>query len=260
MSPPGALVRLLSRGRLPVAVGLFGAVALAWLYLVTASLDMYGPMDGISAWMMRGTWDAQYFLLVFLMWTVMMVGMMVPSATPAILLYAALVPRQSKSTNPTARTCAFVAGYFAAWTGFSLGATVMQWWLAQRALLSPMMESASPAFGAAMLVAAGLYQWSPLKSACLTQCRSPLAYLSRHWRPGVRGALHMGARHGLYCVGCCWALMLLLFVGGVMSLLWIAALAVFVLLEKLAPFGVWSGRIAGAALITAGVLLLLFAA
>lgn len=244
---------LLRRERIAVLAGLAAAVLLCWLYLVPASLDMYGHMDGPAAWMMQSEWDGRYFTLIFLMWAAMMVGMMLPSAAPAVLLYGAVLRSRPQADRPVLRSYAFAAGYLLAWTGFSLGATALQWQLAEATLLSPMMTVASSALGGAVLIAAGLYQWSALKRACLTQCRSPLAYLAQHWRPGIAGALRMGAGHGLYCLGCCWALMLLLFVGGVMSLLWIAGITVFVLLEKLAPFGDYGGRLAGVLLIASGI-------
>jgi predicted metal-binding membrane protein len=247
------LEALLGRERLAVAAGLAGAIALSWLYLVPASQDMYGAMDGLSAWMMQATWDAEYIVLIFGMWAVMMVGMMLPSAAPAILLYARAIGGGAPSRAAVARTYAFAGGYLLAWTGFSLAATLLQWALAEAALLSPMMESASPIFGAAVLIVAGVYQWTPLKQACLTNCRGPAAFITAHFRPGVSGALQLGVRHGLYCVGCCWALMLLLFFGGVMSLAWIAAITIFVLLEKLAPFGAQGGKLSGVLLIATGI-------
>jgi predicted metal-binding membrane protein len=232
-------------------------VALAWAWLVPAARDMYGSMDGLSAWMMQATWDARYLVLIFLMWTVMMVGMMVPSAAPAILLYARFMQGSAGAQARVARTYAFAGGYLLAWAGFSLAATLAQWGLAEAALLSPMMESASPVLGGALLVVAGLYQWTPLKQSCLANCRSPLGFIMQHLRPGIGGALRLGTLHGLYCVGCCWALMLLLFVGGVMSLAWIAAITIFVLLEKLAPYGAQGGRLSGALLVLAGAGVLL---
>ena len=232
--------------------GLTGAVVLSWLYLVPVSRDMYGAMDGLSAWMMEGTWDGRYLLLIFLMWAVMMVGMMLPSAAPTLLLFATVLRKSDPQNAPVARTYAFAGGYLLAWTAFSFAATLLQWGLAETALLSPMMITTSPKLGALILVAAGIYQWTPLKQSCLKRCRSPADFLSRHWRPGFSGALRMGAWHGLYCVGCCWMLMLLLFFGGVMSLTWIAAITIFVLLEKLAPLGVQGGRLSGALLLLAG--------
>ena len=251
------LQALLARERLTVLAGLAGAIGLSWLWLVPASRDMYGAMDGLSAWMMQADWDARYFLLVFLMWAVMMVGMMLPSAAPAILLYASVMKNSAGAQAPVARSYAFAGGYLLAWAGFSLAATLLQWALAEVGLLSMMMESSSRTLGAALLVIAGVYQWTPLKDKCLTYCRGPAAFITQHFRPGIGGALTLGAHHGLYCVGCCWALMLLLFVGGVMSLLWIAAITIFVLLEKLAPLGAQGGRLSGALLVAAGLYLLL---
>jgi predicted metal-binding membrane protein len=247
---------VLRRPLIPVLAGIAATVALCWAYLIPASLDMYGAMDGLSAWMMKSTWDDRYMVMIFLMWAVMMTGMMLPSAAPAILLYGAIVRSRPHPERPVARSYAFAAGYLLAWLGFSVAATFSQWRLAEAALLSPMMESRSPVLGGVLLIMAGGYQWTPFKKACLHQCRSPIDYLSRHWRPGVRGALRMGIGHGLYCLGCCWALMLLLFFGGVMSLLWIAGITLFVLLEKLAPFGDRGGQLSGLLLMAAGAWLL----
>jgi predicted metal-binding membrane protein len=257
MGPGEVLEAALRRDRWIVALGLAGMIALSWAYLVPASLDMYGPMDGLSAWMMSATWDARYVVLIFMMWCVMMVGMMLPSAAPAILLFARTVRSHARPEAPIARTYLFAAGYLIAWTGFSLLATLLQWLLSSAALISPMMETANTAIGATILIAAGAYQWTPFKRLCLTHCRSPFFWLSHHWRPGMAGAAQMGIAHGLYCLGCCWALMLLLFFGGVMNLLWIALIAIFVLVEKLAPSGAQVGRVGGALLVAAGVWLLI---
>ncbi len=235
-----------------VIAGLAGVIVCAWAYVLTASLDMYGRMDGAAAWMMEGTWDARYLLLVFLMWAAMMVAMMLPSALPTIFIFHRAARNDPQVRSPGRRMLSFAAGYIVAWSGFSVSASLLQWGLAEAALLSPMMVSASPWLGGAILVVAGVYQWTPLKYACLRHCRSPLAFLAEHWRPGMPGALQLGLRHGLYCVGCCWALMLLLFVGGVMSLLWIGGITAFVLLEKLAPHGVQGGRLSGLALVLVG--------
>ena len=235
-----------------VIAGLAGVVACAWAYLIPASLDMYGRMDGTAAWMMEATWDAGYLLLLFLMWAAMMVAMMLPSALPTILIFHKAVRNDPEVRSPSRRIFAFAAGYILAWSGFSVGATLLQWGLAEAALLSPMMVSASPWLGGAILIVAGVYQWTPLKYACLRHCRSPLAFLVENWQPGMPGALRLGLHHGLYCVGCCWALMLLLFVGGVMSLLWIGAITAFVMVEKLAPYGAQGGRLSGLALVLAG--------
>jgi predicted metal-binding membrane protein len=250
------MLGVLVRPRIAVATGLVGAVAIAWLYLVPLSRDMYGAMSGPSAWMMRTDWDARYFALMFWMWAVMMIGMMLPSAAPAILLFARVLQGSPHADAPVARSYAFASGYLIAWTAFSLAATVLQWQLARAALLSPMMESASPVLGAVILVAAGVYQWTSLKQHCLVHCRAPAEFLTQRFRSGWRGALRMGVEHGIHCVGCCWVLMGLLFVGGVMQLAWIAAIAIFVLLEKLAPFGAQLGRLGGALLVLAGIGLL----
>ena len=209
-------------------------------------------MDGAAAWMMEATWDARYLLLVFLMWAVMMVAMMLPGALPTIFVFQRAIRNDPEVRSPAGRVFAFAAGYVVAWSAFSAMATLLQWALAEAALLSPMMVSASPQLGGTILVVAGLYQWTPVKQACLQHCRSPLGFLVEHWRPGVPGAFRLGLRHGLHCVGCCWALMLLLFVGGVMSLLWIATITAFVLLERLAPYGAQGGRLSGLALLLAG--------
>jgi predicted metal-binding membrane protein len=188
------------------------------------------------------------------MWAVMMVAMMVPTAAPMTLMYAAVARKAAAQHNPTAPTFVFVAGYIAMWTVFSLVATIAQYALDRAALLSPMMVSTSTRFGAALLIAAGIYQFTPLKNTCLKNCRAPAHFISRYWRTGNLGAFRLGLRFGAYCVGCCWILMALLFVGGVMNLLWIAAIAIFVLLEKTIPFGDVSGRVAGAAMILVGAL------
>jgi predicted metal-binding membrane protein len=183
-----------------------------------------------------------------------MVAMMVPTAVPMTLLYAPVARKAAAQHSPVAPAFVFVAGYAAMWAIFSILATVAQWRLDQAALLSPMMVSRSAGLGAVLLIAAGVYQLTPLKNACLRSCRAPAHFLSRHWHNGRLGAFRMGVRLGAYCLGCCWILMGLLFVGGVMNLLWIAAIAVFVLLEKTIPFGVIGGRAAGAAMIVTGVL------
>ena len=242
-----------------VIAGLAGVIACAWAYLVPTSLDMYGRMDGAAAWMMEANWDAPYLLLIFLMWAAMMVAMMLPSALPTILIFHRAVRNDPKVRSPARRMSAFAAGYIVAWFGFSVAASLLQWGFAEAALLSPMMVSASPWLGGAILIVAGVYQWTPFKHACLRNCQSPLAFLAEHWQPGMPGALRLGFNHGLICVGCCWALMLLLFVGGVMSLLWIGGITAFVLMEKLAPYGANGGRLSGLALVLAGAWVLVSA-
>lgn len=237
------------RDRLVVAAGILAVTAACWLSIVPMARDMYGPMTGPSAWMMRATWDVPYGLLIWAMWSVMMAGMMLPSASPLLLLYGALTRRGPEPESAAGRTAAMAAGYLLIWLLFSAGATLLQAAASRLLLLTPMMETATPWAGAALLLAAGLYQFTPLKATCLRACQSPLSFIMQRWRAGTLGAFRMGLDHGRYCLGCCWALMLLLFAGGVMNLSVIAALTAFVLVEKFAPFGVHSARLAGVALI-----------
>ena len=220
------------------------------------AVDMYGRMDGSAAWMMTADWDFKHLTLLFAMWVVMMAGMMLPSAAPALLIYAAVVRKSPEGARAAAHANAFAGGYLLAWTAFSLAATGLQRWFAHLLLITPMMDARDGRFGGALLVTAGLYQFTPLKNACLFSCRFPAEFLTRHWRPGVSGGFYLGWLHGLYCLGCCWALMLLLFAGGVMNLWWIAGLTLFVLLEKVAPFGARGGRHSGLPLIAVGLWLL----
>ena len=170
-----------------------------------------------------------------------------------MLKNATVARKAAKHGTPLAPAAIFVSGYVAMWTLFSAAATIAQWGLDEAALLSPMMVTTSPALGAGLLIAAGLYQLTPVKKACLRHCRAPAYFISEHWRPGASGAFRMGLEHGAFCLGCCWVLMGLLFFGGVMSLLWIAGITLFVLLEKIIPHGVLGGRLAGVAMIAAGV-------
>lgn len=242
---------MLQGERVSLAVLLVLVPVLSWTWIVIMARDMYGPMTGASAWMMTQQWDGWHLLLLWAMWAVMMTGMMLPSASPLVLLYGAAA-RRSAPLTAARQTYALAAGYVAAWAAFSLGATAVQRALASVLLLSPMMEAASSRFSAALLFIAGLYQWTPLKDACLRTCQSPLGFLMGRWRSGTYGAFRMGVEHGTYCVGCCWALMLLLFAGGVMNLLVIVVLTVFVALEKLVPMGRLSAGISGAVLIAVG--------
>ena len=201
-------------------------------------------------------WGATEVLLTWVMWAVMLVAMMTPSAAPMILMFATVNRRHRGQQGPVVPTTVFLLGYLLVWGGFSVVATLAQWGLHTAALLSPMMVSTSPMLGGLLLLAAGIFQWTPLKSTCLTQCRSPLGFLLTEWREGTWGALVMGFRHGMYCVGCCWVLMALLFVAGVMNLLWVAAIAALVLVEKVLPRGKLVGRVAGGVLLLAGLVLL----
>ena len=236
---------------IPIAV-LAGVTVLCWTWIAPMARDMYGTMSGPSAWMMTTSWDARHVALLLAMWTVMMVGMMLPSASPILLLYAGAMRRRTDEPAPMISVYAMAAGYVAVWAAFSAIATLLQRLLAARLLLSPMMEATSPTVTGGLLVVAGAYQLTPWKGACLQSCRSPLAFIATRWRDGAAGAFRMGLEHGLYCLGCCWALMLLLFAGGVMNLWAIAALTAVVLVEKFAPAGAHGARLLGALLIAGG--------
>jgi predicted metal-binding membrane protein len=209
------------------------------------------------------TWTPGYALLMFSMWWLMMIAMMLPSAAPMVRLHAAVTRKglaradDAGPNAPSHRLCsattAFIAGYLVMWGAFSLVAVVAQWALERGELLSAMMMSTSRFLGSGLLLAAGLWQLTPLKTVCLRHCRSPISFLSTHWRPGVGGAFRMGIEHGVFCLGCCWFLMALLFYGGVMNLIWIIGLALFVLAEKMMPAGVAFGRVTGLLLIAWGV-------
>jgi predicted metal-binding membrane protein len=289
--PEPALDTLLGRDRAIVAASLAAMTALAWIYLFSLArtmqaghmsmdgMDMGGTVDmqgmegmagmegmegmaGMEGMDMAGMaqaatvqpWSAGDATLVLAMWCVMMVGMMLPSAAPMILLYARVGRHAAAQGAPFAATGVFAAGYLAVWFAFSLAATFAQFLLDRALLLTPMMESASAVLSGALLVLAGLYQWTPLKHACLSKCRAPAAFLQAAggFRRDPGGAFAMGMRHGAYCVGCCWPLMLLLFVGGVMNILWIALIAIFVLAEKVFPGGDRIGRAGGMLLVAAG--------
>jgi predicted metal-binding membrane protein len=267
---PNPLERVLRRDRAIVVIALAIMILLAWLYVLRLAAGMeMGGMDMTGARMVSTgftmvmtsalePWRGGDFAFMFLMWSLMMVAMMLPSATPMVLLYARVGRTATIDGKLFTPTGWFAAGYLLVWFGFAFAATGAQWALERAALLTPMMEGASKVGGGIVLFLAGLYQWSPLKDTCLAQCQAPLLFIQRYggFRRDVLGALEIGIRHGAYCVGCCWALMTLLFVGGVMNVLWIAALAALVLAEKIAAGGRLVSRIAGAGLIVAGVLLL----
>ncbi len=292
MTTTSPLEAVLKRDRAIVIGGLVGVIVLAWIYILlgagmgmtaiemTAISDSSGDMQAVDGGNGDGTgtaeggtmsatvsmamavmqpvaWSAGYAVLMVFMWWIMMVAMMLPSAAPMILLYAAVNRKARERGAPFVPTGVFALGYLAAWGVFSLLAVALQWGLERTALLSSMMVGTSIVLGGLLLIAAGAWQLTPLKHACLKHCRSPLHFLSHHWRKGRWGAFRMGAEHGAFCLGCCWFLMGLLFYGGVMNLYWIVGLAAFVLLEKTAPAGHWIGSAAGVGLIAWGGLLLL---
>ncbi len=260
---PGAVERLLRRDQLIVACAAGLLVLLAGLYTVFGvGMDMTAvemtqmarPIGDPMAMPMTPVWTVGYALLVFLMWWIMMIAMMTPSAAPMLLLYTALKRMGPESSRAVLYSALFLSGYLIAWAVFSALAAGLQWGLESIDLVSgSMMALKSRWFAGAVLLAAGLYQFSPLKHSCLTQCRSPAQFLAEHRHPGLFGAVRMGADHGLYCLGCCWALMALLFVGGIMNLYWIVGLTLFVLVEKLSPRGIYLARAGGALLMLAGL-------
>lgn len=225
-----------------VALAVAGWAALAWL-----ALDMDSDW---ALWTMPpdAAWEPGHWLGVLAMWAVMMAAMMLPSALPMVRTFADLAARRGASGDARA----FAAGYLAVWAAFSAAASIAQWLMQAAQWVDPMAVSTSAPLSAALLLIAGAYQFTPLKRLCLAGCRSPLGFMLGEWRPGARGAFVMGARHGWLCVGCCWALMALLFVGGAMNLAWVAALAVAVAVEKLAPGGERIARALGVLLIAAG--------
>jgi len=245
-----------------VALGLAALIVPAWTYLIVMAWGMVHMDVGMGMLLMpRMTgWQATDLALVFLMWVVMMAAMMLPSVVPMVRAFRSVAARSRAGSSPGS-LAAFIAGYLALWTGFSAVATLLQWVWLEAEWITPMMAVRSPVAGAALLLAAGLYQFTPLKDVCLGRCRSPLGFLLSAWRPGLAGAWMLGLRHGAWCTGCCWMLMALLFVFGVMNVAWIVALTAFVVLEKSWPAR-WGGgravsRLAGAALVAwAGVLLL----
>lgn len=270
--PPSTLEAVLARDRLIVLLGLVTVIALAWAYLLLGAgmamsvMDMAGHDSNMSAqhdlgeamrrahaaMLSPAVWTPGYAMLMVVMWWVMMVAMMLPSASPMILLFARIQRSQQAKGAPFVPTGVFAAGYLVVWGGFSVLAAGTQWGLERAGLLSTMLSSTSGRFGGILLLAAGLYQLTPLKHACLRHCRSPLQFITHYWRNGTAGALRMGTEHGAFCLGCCWLLMGLLFLGGIMNLYWILGLALLVLLEKTLPVGHWLGSLTGIGLIVWG--------
>lgn len=259
MRRPLPLESLLRRPDLGVGAALALLVTLAWLQLTS-----YEAVSGQAAaahaahagHAMADSWGVAQLGVTLLMWLTMSVAMMLPTAAPAILAFADITCGSGRKLAPAGPLGAFVGGYLTVWAGFAMLATAAQWALAGLANRLPVFHASGQAFGGALLVAAGVYQFSALKERCLTQCRSPLAFFLAHWRAGTRGAFHLGQRHGVHCLGCCWALMTLMLIGGAMSLAWTAALAAVMLFEKAAPGGRVFGRAVGAGLIGWGGALL----
>jgi predicted metal-binding membrane protein len=266
--PPSALERVLARDRRLIAVALAALVVLAWSYLLVSSTQMGDAnvssvepmpgmpnMPGMPGMGGEAAASAQSLALTVLMWWTMMIGMMVPSTAPMILLFGNVQRRQLAAESPKLRVALFTAGYLTIWGAFSVLAAGAQIVLTRLALLSPTELTVTTWLGALFVALAGVYQLTPLKDACLRRCRSPAEFLSSHWRRGSAGAFRMGVEHGAYCVGCCWLLMGLLFVVGVMNLVWVAVIAAFVLIEKLLPYGQTTAKINGVALLALALFL-----
>jgi len=251
--------RLIKQDRAIVGTSLVVVALLSWIYLFVLAAEMargdmslmgmgslkaMGNMAGAMATVPQ-PWGITTFILMLVMWWVMMIGMMIPSAMPMILVHARVQRKRHPEENLLSRSGIFTLGYGVAWLGFALVATLLQWALSEAALISPMMVATSRYLGVAIFLAAGAYQLTPLKHICLANCRSPIHFLTTHWRNGRAGVLRTGVDHGTYCVGCCWFLMVILFFGGVMNLLWVAAIAIFVMMEKLIPRGELVSRISG---------------
>lgn len=241
MTKAAGLEAILKRDRRIVGAGLLLIGILAWLYMLRLSntMDMVMTESMVKGMMkpMIMPWSWADFLSVFWMWAVMMVAMMVPAVAPMVLLYTTLVRRSQSAQSPVLATTLFILGYLLVWWGFALLVTLIQWWLHQQDFLSSMMGSISAQMGSMVLILGGLFQWSPIKHACVNHCRSPFDHITSHWQSGLSGAVRMGASHGLYCLGCCWFLMGLMFVAGVMNLLWMVLIAAYILIEKLMPAG-----------------------
>lgn len=262
-----AIETLFRRDGVAVLAALVTLTLLAWLILLGGAGTGMDPV-AMSGWLLPVTpppalssaWISSYWLIAFFMWAVMMVAMMLPSASPMVLLYARVVRQaevRGRKLRAGAAITAFASSYVAVWILFSGLAVALQWGLERMGAMTVMMSSSAAILSGGLLIAAGLYQLTPLKAACLTHCRAPASFIAAHWRPGVLSAWRMGFVHGLYCVGCCAVLMLLLFVGGIMNLVWIAGLTLFVAVEKLAPFGERAAKGMAALLIAGGTLLIL---
>ena len=279
------LESVLRRDRLVVVIALVAVIVLSWVYVLAGAgmgmsafemtrmtqpvgvIDSTQPsvqgmsMGGtaVGGTMVTGAWTVGYAVVIFFMWWGMMFGMMLPSAAPLLLLFARMMRKEKDKGAPYVPTGVFALGYVIMWAAFSAIATGAQWGLEASGLLSGIMVGTSAVLGAGLLIAAGVWQLTPWKNACLRHCRSPIGFLSAHWRPGRTGAFKMGLVHGAFCLGCCWFLMALLFYGGVMNLYWILGLALYNLIEKLLPAGARIGQLSGVILIAWGATLLCYA-
>ena len=253
--PVELLFRLLRNRRAVVLSALATVITAAWGYLLLGAginMEMMN-MGGGQMMVMPREWGLSYAVLISVMWVMMMVAMMLPSAAPTVLLVTTIAEDRLANSNLVPATAMlFASGYLLVWCGFSLAATVLQWSLDGVGVLSETMAFGNAVLASTVLIAAGVYQWTPLKDACLRHCRSPTEFLIRHWHRSTFGAVRIGIRHGLFCLGCCWMLMTLLFVGGLMNFAWVGAIALLVLLEKMLPLGGWMSRLAGVILVIWG--------
>ena len=263
MSIDNVIETAIRRDRVLVLIALIAVIVISWSYILAgAGMSMTAAemtsmaAGGGMAKMMPAIWDIGHAILMFFMWWIMMVAMMLPSATPMVLVFAAINRKQKEQGHSYVATALFASAYLIVWAAFSIVAVALQWTLESLALLSPMLISASVVLSGSLLLAAGIYQLTPIKQVCLKNCRSPLQFMLMRWRNGRDGAFYMGVEHGAYCVGCCWFLMGLLFFGGVMNLYWIMGLSVVVLIEKIAPGGRWISYILGIGLIIFGSIVL----
>jgi predicted metal-binding membrane protein len=248
MLADNAIESVARRDRVVVLASLTALTVLAWVYLFRDAARMAAMAPDMPM-----PWTSERFVMTLLMWSIMMVGMMLPSAAPMIVFYAQSVRKNAERGLVLPSVWIFTVAYLAVWTGFSVMATLLQLLLEQLAGMSPMSMKTHGMVSGLLLIIAGVYQWLPWKKVCLKYCRTPLQFITTRWRKGALGALRMGLEHGAFCVGCCWVLMLLLFVGGVMNLLWVAVIAGFVLLEKILPAGWFTTRIAGFGLMAVGL-------
>ena len=248
----GLNILTLKQDRFIVLGSLLVITVLAWAYMFYLAANMAGMDMNMAAKTQAMPWSPTDLFLTYIMWAVMMIAMMTPSASPMVLTFAHINRQRQAKMQPYAPTSLFLVGYLLVWVGFSALATLFQWGLHSAALLSPMMVTTSPILGGTILLLAGVFQFTPLKHACLTHCRTPTGFILTEWRDGWAGALKMGFKHGRFCLGCCWFLMILLFVAGVMNLLWVAAIAAFVLIEKVTAAGEWVSRVAGTLLVVWG--------
>lgn len=252
------LVHVLKKDRLIVLTALSLLCVLSWLYIIYLYNQMHPMnMDALFfAMPMTPRWTWTDFTLLFLMWFVMMIAMMTPSVIPLIVMFAVINRKRRQQQNPYVSSGYLLGGYFLVWAAFSLFATLLQWLLQRASLLNPEMVTTSKVAGGIIMIAAGTFQFTPLKNTCLGNCRSPIGFIHQHWKSGKTGAFRMGIKNGMYCLGCCWILMILLFVSGIMNIFWIIIISLFVLIEKVLPSVKVISLIAGIALIAYGIIVL----